>query len=294
MPNINYNSVFQKIPSITGLDFVRKGPNWVGAFYMTGEDHSRHDKTVCYMLNGRVYIHENGSDTMSIWDWLLQHGGCTDNKQVYDLLTGEDVFRAPIIQPKRCVEEGKFVPKDYVKKLEGRYYGELFMFLSNIYGGKETRKAWRDYRVGVLYEEAIFFYINQDGNVCHDNRIRYDKTGHRIKECPPTRKFQVGDGFTNICLFGGHLPVRKTIVVESEKTAIIGALSYPLFRWVATGGMNKIYQCKDKGYILAPDFHDDAISLWKKQGDVWKWWANKDVKKNEDIGDLLLRMRSKQ
>jgi hypothetical protein len=79
------------------------------------------------------------------------------------------------------------------------------------------------------------------------------------------------------CLFGEHLlnwsmnKDKVVAVVESEKTALIGAAYHPQFLWLATGGksqmpVEKMKVLTGRTVILFPDV--DAYEVWKKQAET--------------------------
>lgn len=287
---INYRKVFQNIPSITSLPFELHGNTWRGGFYIDGTKHARkHDKTVCYLHGDKVFIRENGGEMLSMFDWLLKYGGCSGNADVLRVLS--EYSNENYVEFKERVRPAaRFVNPSEVTRLRHRYFGTLFNYLLSYVEPKRLREIWRMYEVGVIFDTAIFWYRNQDGNVCFDSRIDYLPSGRRNKEKMPRRLFKSDDGYYNECLFGDHIEeFGPTVVVESEKTAIIGACFYPDFRWLATGGKNKAYLCRDKGYIMAPDFEPDAIEIWASIGRLWQWWDGYGVSEGEDVGDLILR-----
>lgn len=291
MPILNYRKVFLNIPSITTLPFQFHSNVWKGGFYIDGTKHAtRTDKTVVYMRDECVFIHENGGESLSLWDWLLKYGGCSDDAQVKAVL--ESFSNQNYVEYKEPEKvEARYVDNEYAARLSKRYFGTLFNFLLSYVDGKRLREVWRMYEVGVIYDTAIFWYRNAENLLCHDVRIDYTTDGHRDKNKPPRRLFTGKNGYTNECLFGDHIHDvgKKVIVVESEKTAIIGACFYPKFKWVATGGGDKVYLCKDKGYIMAPDFEQPYIEKWSQYGQVWEWWKGSEVNEKEDVGDLILR-----
>jgi len=112
------------------------------------------------------------------------------------------------------------------------------------------------------------------------------------------------------CLFGEHLITSKhdqVIVVESEKTAIIGSINITDYVWVATGGkssgvVDKLKVLKNYKVTLVPDI--DATESWKKlieenadlQGMVVNEYlfyvATEQQRKDQyDIADFLLDER---
>lgn len=97
--------------------------------------------------------------------------------------------------------------------------------------------------------------------------IPYDHTGHRLK---PTEKSKNNAYYLpppdkekqeySLCLYGEHLldPAREKVVclVESPKTAFLGAAFYPAFDWLATIGHgigDKYTALHNRKVILLPD-----------------------------------------
>lgn len=277
------------------MDWNRKGDNWVAPYYLDGTAHSRHDKLVAYMRDGRIYLHEQGGDTMNFYQWLLDYGGCSDNSEVNRVLSGSitpSFSSTPIIKPDL---PSKFVPVEDVEKLEKRYWGELYLYLCQVFDPKMVREAWRIFHIGVLYNEITYWYRDPYGNFVYDNRISYHPNGHRIREICPQRKFLKRDGYNKGGIFypdAGNY--KKTICVESEKTAVICSIAYPDFKFIAVGGLNKVHAVKGLDVVLAPDMHPEAISKWKTTGNrIWEWWKGEDILENEDIGDLIIKKHSK-
>src|SRR5690606_18705043 len=104
------------------------------------------------------------------------------------------------------------------------------------------------FSVGTTKKGAtIFWYLDFNGNYRKPRSIFYKPNGHRIKEsedqwrCKPSPlNFTNKDGY-EYCLFGefqlGLYPTSTTVMlVESEKTAIIGYAHFPQYIWLATGG----------------------------------------------------------
>jgi len=117
------------------------------------------------------------------------------------------------------------------------------------------------------------------------------------------------------CLFGMHLlsmfPDKIVMIVESEKSAIIGALEQPQFIWLACGGIYgakwsspQVFEClKGRTVILAPDL--SATDDWKIRAqkltaagidvsvfeELEKHATAEDKKSGLDIADFILRKR---
>ena len=110
--------------------------------------------------------------------------------------------------------------------------------------------------------------------------MQYDpETGHRIKESGANWMHKVLSNEKEIdsdfnlcqCLFGEHLlskyPEKVVILVEAEKTAIIGSGMYPEYVWVAVGGKGflkeeKLRILEGRTVFLIPDI--DAHQQWSE------------------------------
>ncbi|MDB8897231.1 DUF6371 domain-containing protein, partial [Parabacteroides merdae] len=76
------------------------------------------------------------------------------------------------------------------------------------------------------------------------------------------------------CLFGEHLlslyPDKVVVLVESEKSAIIGSAIFPNYVWLATGGKSQMKEDKlrvlsGRTVLLFPDA--DGYSEWKQRAE---------------------------
>lgn len=120
------------------------------------------------------------------------------------------------------------------------------------------------------------------------------------------------------CLFGTHLlsmfPDKIVIIVESEKSALIGTLEFPQFIWLACGGIYgakwsspQVFEClKGRTVKLAPDL--EATEDWKLRAETLvdagidvsvfeklEEHASAEDKANGlDIADFFLRNRIKE
>ena len=146
-------------------------------------------------------------------------------------------------------------------------------------------------RLGELYalgatkeKEVIFWQIDVKGRVRTGKIMRYGEDGHRIKsgnngaDWVHSRMIRNGllpvDWELTQCLFGEHLlnwsANRDKVValVESEKSALIGAACFPDYVWLATGGKSQLAYDKMKvltgrTVIMFPDV------------DGYKDWSNR-------------------
>ena len=129
---------------------------------------------------------------------------------------------------------------------------------------------------------TIFVQRDYNGMIRTGKVISYDSmTGHRIKSDGMTwlhtlvEDTLAPDWKLNQCLFGEHLlkqrPHDKVVVVESEKSAIIGTICYPEMIWLATGGAaylkadrkDYISHLSGRDVIVIPDC--DKVEEWSKE-----------------------------
>lgn len=107
------------------------------------------------------------------------------------------------------------------------------------------------YRVGVTKSRDTLFWLHDLNGRCRSGKImRYLPDGHRDKTSAGAIRFAhtdlikaklLPDGWQySGCLFGEHLlpryPDQTVGLVESEKTALICAVQWPEYLWLATGG----------------------------------------------------------
>ena len=280
---------------MTGLPLVRHGRQWWGACRMSGESHPRRDKLKVYIWNGRVWLHEEGGDTMGVDRWMVQYGGMSE-RDVCRILRGDGSYWAPPVR-RDSVEsavEVRYVGRDVLDGM-GRFPLEscpLFRWMCGMWDEGRVRDVWRRYGVTTdTYGRAVFWYMDRDGRVLYDKRIMYGPDGHRRKDRSPGREYKVDDGYTGRCLFGEHVsratPDTEVCVVESEKTALVMACHDGDRKWVATGGKGNV-SLAGEGMVLYPDM--DAVEEWKRRGlEVREWWTGWDhAGKNADVADMVV------
>lgn len=151
-------------------------------------------------------------------------------------------------------------------------------------------------------------YYQPDG---HRSKTRFNTVEARLKKVGRLpMEFNLVQ-----CLFGEHLlsvypDSEKTVaLVESEKTALIGAMAHPKMLWLATGGIsqtstNKMAILKGREVIAFPDL-GGGFEAWSKMADklqvdgvtvkvspYLERIATDDQRdRKEDIGDFIIRER---
>jgi len=171
--------------------------------------------------------------------------------------------------------EQKYVPETDIWKY---YYIEpennLLQYLRKNFQKELVDSVKETYAIGTTKDGGtIFWLINQNSRVQKAKISYYNDQGKR------TNKFRVpyknGDGYFS-CLFGAHLLCesykgsRTVVLVESEKTAIVGDILLPQYVWLAYGGINGLTEDKIECLIghkvlLIPDISGNAVSIAYKK-----------------------------
>lgn len=162
---------------------------------------------------------------------------------------------------------------------------------------------------GINYGPAAVFWMIDEQLRVHDAKlIAYTSDGHRVQGWGNSmrsicEKAKIGPLLeqTEKVLFGLHLITRypeKTIcIVESEKSALVCALKYPEYLWLATGGCSNLQASK-----LLP-LMDRRLVIYPDSGEYQKWTKRmedsghkqyivvkmlEDYAPNTDIADVIL------
>ena len=213
------------------------------------------------------------------------------------------------------LSQPSYIDHETIIKHMGRYDNNSFILgLKDRFGDEKTKKAVDNYVLGTLesdHNKIIFWQLDSQlqcrgGKLLHYDRSSLKRSGYItwMHQVLGLQNFHLRQ-----CLFGEHLITSKTdhvIVVESEKTALIGSIVLDQYTWVATGGKtssvyNKLQVLKDKPITLIPDL--DAVKDWEQIASKLKGFTSvhvndylvtiatkEDIKAQYDIGDYLLRV----
>lgn len=294
-------AALRNAPKLLGMELEKHGSGLQGGYYLNGDRHAfRKDKLKVFIGKGSVWVSEEGDRCISLQQWLVEFGGAADYKEALKMINGE----SQAIVWNREVRE-KAVPKmRYVDPaaLQGaRQYDlekcSLFRWMCTLFPEEKVREAWDRYNVTTdSHGNAVFWYVDQDGRVLYDKRILYKEDGHRDKSFFPGRQYRVADGYSGRCFFGANVAGdgRKSFIVESEKTALLGYLYYGR-RFLATGGKGNLRDIEPE-MMLCPDM--DARMEWEEKGEVFRWWEKWGVPADQipdhaDIGDMVVEKRLK-
>lgn len=175
-----------------------------------------------------------------------------------------------------------FIDPDYVLR-SASYDSGLVYYLCGLIPNDTIKRVWDDYGVGATKDKSVIYWqIDVKGKVRTGKVMKYDpETGHRIKgnggvnwiHSILKKKGALPDSFNMVqCLFGERLLMlhfdKGVALVESEKTALIGAALYPKYVWLATGGKSQMSAEKMKvlvgrRVVAFPDV--DGFQEWKRK-----------------------------
>ena len=217
--------------------------------------------------------------------YFLDHPECrTANNWNYHK---EQTQRLHMIRPASI----GYIPQDYVDKSQSGY-SNFVRFLSALltshYEGKATEvisRVLREYRIGATHDGAVIYWqIDCTNKVRTGKVMQYNPAdGHRVKDQQAgainwihsilkKRKVLSDEWQLSQCLFGEHLlsanPDKLVVLVEAEKSAIIGSAIFPAYVWLATGGKSqlnaeKLRVLKGRTVLLFPDA--DAFAEWQQR-----------------------------
>lgn len=172
--------------------------------------------------------------------------------------------------------------------------------MSVVMGESEAQRMFQLYNVGTSKAwggSTVFWQVDVDGNVRAGKVMGYDpKNGHRIKE--PSPRVAWVHSMLKIrfdlkqCRFGVHLlrdgDAQQVVIVESEKSALIGAWKMPEYTWLATGGIQMLKPTealRGRDVILMPDL--GAEEIWRA-----KLPALRSVCRSVSISNILTSIAS--
>ncbi len=188
------------------------------------------------------------------------------------------------------------------RSLTAYHLNPLFRFFCTVMGKDEAKRMFLLYNVGTSKAwggSTVFWQVDLKGRVRAGKVMGYDPTtGHRVKE--PQSQVAWVHSLLKIpldlkqCLFGEH-PLRdsgaqQVVIVESEKSALIGAWKMPEYVWLATGGIHMLKPSealRGRDVILIPDL--GAEETWRA-----KMSAFKSVCRSVCLSDFLSRIATQE
>lgn len=180
------------------------------------------------------------------------------------------------------------IPFSYVEK-SASYKSTFIQFLCRLFDTETIGRLVEMYAIGATRAmDVVFWQIDSTGNVRGGKIIKYNpETGHRIKggggvdwvHARMKKQHILPDDWSlSQCMFGEHLlgfhgafginEQSIIAIVESEKSAIIGAGVFPQYAWMATGGIGNLNaerfeKMKGRTIIIFPDV--DGTDKWRER-----------------------------
>ena len=215
-----------------------------------------------------------------------------------------------------------FMPRDFMEQTLHHYHTDrLFGILTELFGEDKVKEVYDRYGVGgAKYGSGSVVFWQQDinGNIRTGKIMRYGDDAHKT-ELPhggvvnwahcmwrqKPKRFQMTQ-----CFFGEHLLTKSSnqtvMLVESEKSAIVGTLFIPRFLWLASGGNNGCLNPEaskvliGRKVILVPDLNMEK--KWAEKLEMLRGLGvdaemfdmsqlnptPEDIEKGLDLADFLL------
>lgn len=204
--------------------------------------------------------------------------------------------------------------KDIIDRIANNEHKGLVDNLQKFFTDSELLQMINLYHLGgVDHRWVVYPYIDVDCRLRSMKTIRYYVDGHRARSNSAVSSLHAllkeeavlpAQWKEHRCVFGEHLlrayPNNPVIIVESEKTAIVCAMLFPSYLWLATGGcdrfgslasikeylnMRATYILPDKGQYANWCKHTQKHKI---KGKVLDYIETMDVENNTDIADLFL------
>jgi hypothetical protein len=165
----------------------------------------------------------------------------------------------------------KYIPEELLwKYFHIQPENNLLKYLRATYSDAKVDDAKELYAIGSTTDGGtVFWNINSELQIQKAKICYYDAKGKRSNKFKVPYKNE--DGYHS-CLFGEHLVYDKykgkdiLVLVESEKTAIVGYINLPKYNWVAYGGINgltdkKLVPLVGHNVLIAPDMSENAVNI---------------------------------
>ena len=176
---------------------------------------------------------------------------------------------------KRVETNQKYIPEHVaIESIQVIPENNLLAYLRETYGNKRTDNVKEEYFIGTHIDGATMFWeINKRLQIQKCKLSYYKVNGRRTDK--HKHIYTNKNGYYS-CLFGEHLiiddlkGIQVIILVESEKTAIVGAILLPRYTWLSYGGKNGFreekYHCLIGHKVLVvPDMENDSVNIIKNK-----------------------------
>ena len=127
--------ILERIPELMGLDMRWNASKrfWYGHYYMDGTLHGKKDKLKVKVYNnsrnGRIYVYEQGGESIPLTTWLVRYGGAIDERDAMSRMLGrrissvklrpEHIMKDVIPLPKRSLRANLFTSTSVLRCMFG-------------------------------------------------------------------------------------------------------------------------------------------------------------------------------
>lgn len=213
-----------------------------------------------------LFKDENGNEF--IWN---------DAQSKYEPITStlQSYSHYVVKQQKDIANDIKYIPEGTIwEDFHTIPENNLLQYLRKTYCMDKVNDAKETYVLGTSKDGGtIFWEINTNLQVQKAKISFYNESGKRNNQFKVPYKNKEG---YYACLFGEHLVYddlkgKKTVIlVESEKTAIVGYINLPEYIWVAYGGINGLTKNKllpliGHTVLIIPDMSENAVNIIYKK-----------------------------
>jgi len=223
-----------------------------------------------------------------------------------------DDFHKPALKPKTIIKSPSCIDKKLMQASLTNYHKNNFAIgLTKYFPEYLVLEVLQRYYVGTAKgNKTIFWQVNRLGQVRTGKVMQYNSATVKrvgyvnwVHHITKQKDFNLKQVF-----FGAHLlidKIRPVAIAEGEKNAIIGALYYPQYNWIAVGSIEmlnveKLNALKDYQITLFPD-KGKAFSKWSKIAEnacfdvhVNTVLENTGLKEGDDIADLVISIKKEQ
>jgi len=149
--------------------------------------------------------------------------------------------------------ERQYIEPEFLKRTLSNYSNNIFYQWLIVLIGKEAANRIKSrFLIGTSKSGGVVWWmVNDSLQICQPKLMNYNTNGHREGLPFVPKGFNRDSGYST-CLFGlhqlskNHKSSETLILVESEKTAVLGYYAFPKYIWLASGGATGLSQDKAK------------------------------------------------
>jgi transcription elongation factor Elf1 len=221
-----------------------------------------------------------------------EYGKCnrSDKCGYFNYPSGEKTTAPAFVQKKVAIEFIDWNEYNYDLDFNSSFINSL---IGHVNDERLVFETLKKYYVRTENDAMIYPFIDKDNRLTYVKKMEY-KGLNRTKHI--YAPYKANKGRFKQCLFGLHLVNDNTIncIVESEKTALICAMYYPNFTWLATGGANMISKISvlNSGTVF-PD-KGKAYNDWSDKVNSTKFSMSRMIEDSNlpdgsDLADMIIK-----